>query len=53
MRMKRERKPYSAEENSKLEAFARLEASRKATAASVDYDAERARAMNEKHGICQ
>lgn len=34
--------------NSKLEAFARLESSRKAAVESIDYDAERAEAMNEK-----
>ncbi len=37
--------------NSKLEAFARLEASRKAATESIDYDAEREEAMNEKYGI--
>ena len=36
--------------NGKLEAFARLEASRKAAAESIDYDAEREEAMNEKYG---
>lgn len=39
-----------ANNNSKLEAFARLEASRKATTEAVDYDAEREEAMNEKFG---
>ncbi len=33
---------------SKLEAFARLEASRKAAAELIDYDAEREKAMLEK-----
>ena len=37
--------------NSKLEAFKRLEASRKAATESIDYDAERQEAMNEKFGI--
>lgn len=37
--------------NSKLEAFARLEESRKAAAEAIDYDAERKEAMNEKFGI--
>ena len=36
--------------NSKLEAFARLEASRKANSEAIDYDAEREEAMNEKFG---
>lgn len=40
-----------ANNNSKLEAFARLEASRKAAAEAIDYDAEREEAMNEKFGI--
>ena len=40
-----------ANNNSKLEAFARLEASRKATKRLIDYDAEREEAMNEKYGI--
>ena len=35
----------------KFEAFARLEASRKAAAEAIDYDAEREEAMNEKFGI--
>ncbi len=39
-----------ANNNSKLEAFARLEASRKAVSESIDYDAERKEAMNEKFG---
>lgn len=39
-----------ADDNSKLEAFARLEASRKATIESIDYEAEREEAMNEKYG---
>lgn len=34
--------------NSKLEAFARLEASRKAATETIDYDAEREESMNEK-----
>ena len=34
--------------NSKLEAFVRLELSRKAAVELIDYDAERAEAMNEK-----
>ena len=37
--------------NSKLEAFTRLEASRKATTETVDYKAEREDAMNKKFGI--
>jgi antitoxin component of RelBE/YafQ-DinJ toxin-antitoxin module len=37
--------------NSKLEAFARLEASRKASAEAIDYNVEREEAMNEKFGI--
>ena len=37
--------------NSKLEAFNRLEASRKAATETIDYDAERQEAMNEKFGI--
>lgn len=37
--------------NSKLEAFARLEASRKAITETVDYEAEREDAMNKKFGI--
>lgn len=37
--------------NSKLEAFARLETSRKAAADLIDYDAEREGAMNEKYGV--
>ena len=37
--------------NSKIEAFARLEASRKAATESIDYDAEREEAMNEKYSI--
>ncbi len=37
--------------NKKAEAFARLEASRKAAAEFIDYDAEREEAMNEKYGI--
>ena len=36
--------------NSKLEAFARLEASRKAATETIDYDVEREEAMNEKSG---
>jgi antitoxin component of RelBE/YafQ-DinJ toxin-antitoxin module len=36
--------------NSKMESFARLEASRKAAVESMDYDAEREAAMNEKYG---
>lgn len=40
-----------ANNNSKLEAFARLEASRKTATESIDYDAEREEAMNEKYGI--
>ena len=34
-----------------LQSFARLESSRKASAEVIDYDAERAEAMNEKYGI--
>ncbi len=37
--------------NKKAEAFARLEASRKAATEFIDYDAEREEAMNEKYGI--
>ncbi len=37
--------------NRKLEAFKRLEASRKAATETIDYDAEREDAMNEKFGI--
>lgn len=37
--------------NSKLEAFTRLESSRKATTETVDYEAEREDAMNKKFGI--
>ena len=44
-------KDTHANNNSKLEAFARLEASRKAVAEAIDYDAEREEAMNEKFGI--
>ena len=40
-----------ANNNNKLEAFSRLEASRKAATKSIDYDAEREEAMNEKYGI--
>ena len=40
-----------ANNSSKLEAFARLEASRKAAAEAIDYNAEREEAMNEKFGI--
>ena len=35
----------------KLEAFARLEASRKVATEKSDYEAEREEAMNEKYGI--
>ena len=35
--------------NSKLEAFARLEASRKAATEAIDYDVDREEAMNEKY----
>ena len=38
-----------ANNNSKLEAFARLEASRKAATETIDYDSEREEAMNEKY----
>ena len=34
-----------------LQSFARLEASRKASAKVIDYDTERAEAMNEKYGV--
>ena len=34
-----------------LQSFARLESSRKASAKVIDYDAERAEAMNEKYGV--
>lgn len=37
--------------NSQLEAFARLEACRKAVAEPIDYAAEREEEMNEKYGI--
>ena len=40
-----------ANNSGKLEAFARLEASRKAAAEAIDYNAEREEAMNEKFGI--
>ena len=40
-----------ANNNGKLEAFARLEASRKASAEAIDYNVEREEAMNEKFGI--
>ncbi len=40
----------TANNNSKLEAFARLEASRKSAKEAIDYDAEREEAMNEKYG---
>lgn len=36
--------------NEKMEAFARLEASRKSCVLSLDYDQERKEAMNEKFG---
>ena len=36
--------------NSKLEAFARLEAYRKAATETINYDVERKEAMNEKFG---
>ena len=36
--------------NRKLEAFKRLEASRKAATESIDYDVEKEEAMNEKFG---
>lgn len=36
--------------NRKLEAFTRLESSRKSAVGSVNYDAEREEAMNEKYG---
>ena len=36
--------------NEKMEAFKRLEASRKKTTMVVDYDEEREEAMNEKYG---
>lgn len=39
-----------ANNNSKLEAFARLETSRKAATETIDYDSEREEAMNEKFG---
>ena len=34
-----------------LQSFARLEASRKASAEVIDYDAKRKEAMNEKYGV--
>ncbi len=37
--------------DNKLEAFARLEASRRAAKESIDYNSEREEAMNEKYGI--
>lgn len=37
--------------NGKLEAFARLEASRKAAVDAIDYNTEREEAMNKKFGI--
>ena len=39
-----------AKSSEKMEAFARLEASRKGTVQSLDYDQEREEAMNEKYG---
>lgn len=41
--------PEQAKKN--FEDFTRLEASRKAVRETIDYDAERAEAMNEKFGI--
>jgi antitoxin component of RelBE/YafQ-DinJ toxin-antitoxin module len=43
--------PDSHVNNSKLEAFSRLETSRNAATEPVDYDAERDEAMNEKFGV--
>lgn len=40
-----------ANHNSKMEAFARLEASRKNAQEAIDVDRERKDAMNEKYGI--
>lgn len=39
-----------SENNGKMEAFARLEASRKAFGGALDYDKEREEAMNAKYG---
>ena len=38
------------ENHSKLEAFTRLEASRKESKESIDYDEQRQEAMNKKYG---
>lgn len=43
--------PSYVQENNKLEAFSRLEESRKKFSDSIDYDAERKEAMNEKYGV--
>ena len=40
-----------ANSNGKLDAFARLETSRKAAVDSINYDTEREEAMNEKFGV--
>ena len=43
-----EKKPVS---ENKMNAFARLEAARKANSVDIDYNSEREAAMNEKYGI--
>ncbi len=43
-------KERNAESNEKMEAFARLEASRKSSVQPLDYDMEREEAMNAKYG---
>ena len=43
--------PSSANKSSKMEAFARLEISRKNTTQSIDFEKEREDAMNEKYGV--
>lgn len=52
MKTNSERTDAATERASKsCEPFARLETSRKATIETIDYDAEREEAMNEKFGI--
>lgn len=43
-------KEAAADNNEKMEAFARLEASRKSYALPINYDKEREDALNEKYG---
>lgn len=43
-------KEKSTQDNDKMKAFAKLEESRKAFSGSIDYDEERAEAMEEKYG---